>query len=590
MKIKIKENFTKALFMAAAIISIIAVLAIFAFLFLKGVPAFSKIGFFKFIFGSTWNSNSNDTFTSPLVGGYGILSMIMGSIFATVGALIVGGTTGYFTAIFLAKFCPKRLKKVLTSLVNLLAGIPSVVYGFFGLKILLPLLGTFSPTGDGSGLLSVSIILGIMILPTIVALSKTSIESVPNSYYEGARAIGNSHEQAVFRAVVPAAKSGITASFVLGIGRAVGETMAVVMVAGNSVTVPSSLFGSFRTMTANVVLEMGYAGEVQMSALIATGVVLLALIVVINLLFNLILNKSGKREAKSCNLFGFLSPLAEKLQKIKVEKVGKVFSMVTTFFAVSSLITVIVFVLVNGLPHLSWSFLTSDFEYGGAVTIFPSIVATLMLIFVCIIIAIPLGIMTAIYLNEYTKRGSKMVKLVRSAVETLAGIPSIVYGLFGMIFFSNFLGLGTSIIAGAFTVSIMILPVVVRSTEESLVAVPDSFREGSLALGAGKLRTIFKVVLPSALPGILSAVILSIGRVVSESAPLVFTMGASLKPLPTNGFLGSGTTLAVALYKLAGEGLHINEAYATACVLIVMVLSLNLLSSFTVKCLQKRMK
>lgn len=173
-------------------------------------------------------------------------------------------------------------------------------------------------------------------------------------------------------------------------------------------------------------------------------------------------------------------------------------------------------------------------------------------------------------------------------MEILSGIPSIVYGLFGMIFFCGVLNLGTSILAGALTVSIMLLPTIVRATEESLKAVPDSYREGSLALGAGKLRTIIKVVLPSALPGIMSAVILSIGRVVSESAPLVFTMGASLKPLPKNGFLSGGTSLAVALYKLAGEGLHVNEAYATACVLIFIVLVLNALSSLIEKLLSKK--
>lgn len=579
---KAKENSFRILFMMTAIISIFAVIAIFVFLFLKGLPAFQKIGFLEFIFGDVWNSNSTDTFVEELTGQYGILTMIVGTIFSTVGALLVGGVLGFFTAVFLARFCPKRLKKTITALINLLAGIPSVVYGFFGMKVLLPLLGNFSPNGDGSGLLATSLILGIMILPTIVALSKTAIEAVPDSYYEGARALGANKEQAVYRVLVPAAKSGILASFILGIGRAIGETMAVVMVAGNSATVPNGLFASFRTLTANVVLEMGYAGEVQMSALIATGVVLLFFIVIINMMFNLALNRKRKTTPKKPMVTSYVSG------KLKLEKVYKVFGYVSVSIATFSLLAIVGFILVKGIPYINSEFLFSDFTYGGAVTIFPSIVATIMLVFLCIVIALPIGIMTAIYLNEYTKRGNKLVKIIRSAVEILSGIPSIVYGLFGMIFFCGVLNLGTSILAGALTVSIMLLPTIVRATEESLKAVPDSYREGSLALGAGKLRTIIKVVLPSALPGIMSAVILSIGRVVSESAPLVFTMGASLKPLPKNGFLSGGTSLAVALYKLAGEGLHVNEAYATACVLIFIVLVLNALSSLIEKLLSKK--
>ena len=211
-----------------------------------------------------------------------------------------------------------------------------------------------------------------------------------------------------------------------------------------------------------------------------------------------------------------------------------------------------------------------------------------MTILLSIVIAIPLGIATAIFLNEYTKKGSRFISIIRSAVDILSGVPSIVYGLFGAITFVVLLGGSYSILAGSLTISIMLLPTVIRSTEESLKSVPDSFREGSLALGAGKLRTIFKVVLPSAMPGIIAAVILSIGRVVSESAPFMFTMGASIKPMP-DGYMSSGTTLAVALYKLSSENLHTNEAYATACILIVIVLALNLLAEWVGKKLEKKL-
>ena len=634
---KNRERFCKGLFVAAAIVCIVAVIAIFAFLILKSIPAFHKIGFFRFLFGSDWNPVREDTYAGELVGRYGVLTMIVGTLFSTVGALLVGGTLGFFTAVFLAFFCPRRLRRALGSFINLLAGIPSVVYGFFGMKFLLPLLGELAPNGSGSGRLATSLILGIMILPTVVSLSKTSLEAVPKSCYEGALALGARHEQAVFRTVVPAAKSGVAASLILGVGRAVGETMAVVMVAGNAATIPDGLFASFRTLTANVVMEMGYAGEVQMGALIATGVVLLLFILVINLLFSLVTGprENGRRRrgekgngaavpsavvsaaapsvvesaAVPCAVVsaasasrlgaGLVTATTESsagcgrrrpwqriaewrgvlAYRLRTSRLGAVASWVCGAGSAAALVLIVSFILVMGVPHLSAQLLFGPYTLTGPVTILPSIVATLMVVLVSIVIAIPLGVMTAIFLNEYTRKGNRLVRLLRGAVDILSGIPSIVYGLFGMLTFTVWFGGSGSILAGGCTVSIMLLPVVVRSTEESLKSVADSLREGSLALGAGKVRTIFKVVLPGALPGILSAVILSIGRVFSESAPFVFAMGGSLQGMP-DGFLSGGTTLAVALYRLAGEGWHENEAYATACVLIFIVLLINLLAEW----------
>ncbi|HIW56114.1 MAG TPA: phosphate ABC transporter permease subunit PstC [Firmicutes bacterium] len=578
-----KEKAGKAVFAGTAVICIIAVVVIFAFIIIRSIPAISKIGFFDFLFGSTWDPDVNDIFTEALAGQYGVLTMIVGSLFATVGALAVGGILGYFMAVYLAFFCKGKLKKIFSTVVNLLAGIPSVIYGFFGIRALTPILGWMSPNGGASGLLLTSLILGIMIMPTVVALSKTSLEAVPRSYYEGALALGATHEQAVFKTMVPAAKSGITASLILGIGRALGETMAVVMLAGNSAQIPTGLFQSFRTLTANIVLEMGYAGEVQMGALFATGLVLLIFIAIINFLVGLV--RSDKKSDKAKIKKEWLGALKNK---INFSKVGKVVSWIAAIVGGVFLVAIVVYILINGLPHITGQLLFGEFSFGGEVTILPAIVATLMTVVVSLIIAIPLGVAAAIFLNEYTQKGSKLIALVRSAVDILSGVPSIVYGLFGSVTFVLLFGGSYSILAGSFTVSIMLLPTVIRSTEESLKSVPDAFREGSLALGAGKLRTIFKVVLPSAMPGIISAVILSIGRVVSESAPFMYTMGAGLGAMPT-GYLSSGCTLAVALYSLSRENFHTNEAYATACVLIIIVLALNLLAEFVGKKLQKKL-
>lgn len=275
---KAREVIMKGLFFIAACAAILSVLLICMFLFANGTPAFAKIGVFNFLLGSKWSPGSNV---------YGIAPMIVGSVYVTAGALLVGVPIGLLTAIFMARFCPKWLYKFLKPAVSLLAGIPSILYGFFGMVVLVPLLREVFP-GNGKSLLTASVLLGIMILPTIVSVSESAIAAVPVSYYEGARALGASHEESVFFTVVPAAKSGILAAVVLGIGRAIGETMAVVMVAGNQAIFPESLFKGARTLTANIVLEMGYAADLHREALIATAVVLFVFILLINLLFSVL--------------------------------------------------------------------------------------------------------------------------------------------------------------------------------------------------------------------------------------------------------------------------------------------------------------
>ena len=582
---KAKERFFKILFAVTAALCIVAVIAIFAFLIIRSLPTFRRIGFFNFIFGKEWKPNVDDGFTGEIKGKYGVFKMIIGTIVATIGSVAVGGILGFFTAVFISEFCPRKIKGVFSTVINLLAGIPSVIFGFFGMTVLLPELGAFSDTGSGSGLLAVSLVLGLMILPTVVSLSKTSIDAVPESYYEGARALGATHEEAVFRAVVPAAKSGIVASIILGIGRAVGETMAVIMVAGNVVEYPKGLFESFRVLTANIVMEMGYAGDLQLGALISTGVVLLIFILIINLLTGLVAS-GGKRD--KTHKKRYIEPLSKFFKLIKIEKIGKVITYISSAIASIGLLSIMLFVCVKGIPHLSSQLLLGKHSVRN-ISVFPSIVATLITVAISLVIAIPIGVFTAVFLNEYAKKGSKIVRLIRSAIDILSGVPSIVYALFGMVTFVAWFGGKQSILAGSLTISIMLLPTVVRSTEESLKSVSDSLREGSLALGAGKVRTIFKVVLPSALPGIASAVILAIGRVVSESAPFMYTMGNSLTVMPKS-VLSDGTTLAVALYVLAGEGQYLNEAYATAFVLLVIVLALNLLANLITKKLDKKLK
>ena len=278
----------RGVFFIAACASVLAVALICFFLFANGLPAMSEIGFVEFLTGTMWKPN-NDI--------YGILPMIVGSLYVTAGAIVIGVPIGILTAVFMAFYCPKQIYKPLKTATELLAGIPSVVYGFFGLVVLVPLVRQLGRDlgfgGNGSSMLAASLILGMMILPTIIGLTESALRAVPGQYYEGAVALGATHERDIFRVVLPAAKSGTVAAIVLGVGRAIGETMAVIMVAGNQTWMPKGLFKGVRTLTANIVIEMGYATDLHREALIATGVVLFVFILIINFCVAL-LNRGDK--------------------------------------------------------------------------------------------------------------------------------------------------------------------------------------------------------------------------------------------------------------------------------------------------------
>ena len=272
----------KILFLLCACISILAVAVICIFIFANGVPAIGKIGFTDFIFGTHWRPNS---------GEFGIFPMIVASIYVTAGAIVIGVPIGILTAVFLACYCPKKIYKVIKPLINLLASIPSVVYGFFCLVVVVPIIQELTHT-SGKGILTASILLGIMILPTIINTTESSIRAVPNMYFEGYLALGATKERSIFRTVIPAAKSGIMSGIILSIGRAIGETMAVVMVAGNQAIMPKSITSGVRTLTANIVLEMAYATGLHRRALIATAVVLFVFVLIINVCFSIINRRS----------------------------------------------------------------------------------------------------------------------------------------------------------------------------------------------------------------------------------------------------------------------------------------------------------
>lgn len=577
-----KENVTKALFVVLAAFSTIAVCAIIGYLLYASIPAFRSTGVLRFVFGTEWSAKSEV---------FGIWRMIVGTFVLTVCAVSLGGTCAVFTAIWLVFYCPKRLKKIYTHIVNLLAGIPSIVYGLFGYKFLLPLLtDIFHPGNAGFGLLACTLILSVMILPTITSITKNSLEAVPMHYYEGALALGCSKNQAVWTVLLPAAKGGIISAGILGIGRAIGETMAVQMIVGNGSGYPFGAFMPFTTLTSNIVQNWGYASRSEQSALIADGFVLLLFTLALNLCLMAVKkpkegNKFFSRRLKE----GKHSDTMKSYRRTgSVQDVLWILSWAVAALVAFVLVFIVIFVFVKGVPYLSLDFMFG--ESGNAhTTLAPAFVSTTMLIALALLVALPLGVGAAIFLNEYAKKGSVFVKVIRLFVDTLAGIPSIIFGLFGMVFFVLGLGMGYSLAAGGITLALIILPTVIRSTEQSLSEVPDSMREASYALGAGKLRTIFVVVLPQAITGIVTSIILSIGRIVNESAALIFTVGSASTFVP-QGYGDSAASFAVLVWKFMSNGLQINEAYATASILLIFVIMLNSLVSFIERLFARRKK
>lgn len=586
-KEKIKENSAKALFFVCAALSVVAVLGIVGYILYASVPAFRDIGVFRFLFGTLWNHSLEGVEDWDVTQIYGILPMIVNSLIVTVLSVLIGGTVGVFTAMFLVFWCPKKLRTPFDQVVKLLAGIPSVIYGYFGLSIVVPLVANLNPAGTGGmGILACSLVLAVMILPTVVSLSKNALEAVPQSYAEGALALGNTKAQSAFQVVLPAAKSGVISSIILAMGRSVGETMAVNMISGGRALFPKSLFSYIRTLTTNIVIEMADSspGSTLRSALFATGFVLLVFVLLINLSVGLIPKDfKGKRGIRTLK-YEAGHPI-EFRRKGKVPEALKILSAVFAGLVACTLAAIIIFILVQGVPHLSWDFLFGASSYKTP-TLAPAFISTIFVVLITLVIALPLGIGAAVFLTEYSKPGSRVAKVLTTFIDTLSGVPSVVFGLFGMLFFNTICG-GYSILSGSLTMVLVVLPTVIRSTEESLKAVPDSLREASYGLGAGKVRTIFRIVLPNAFAGIATATVLAIGRIVGESAALVYTAGMCISTIgQAFNPMNMGSTLTVFLYMCWAEpiaarpeegiaGLGLNEAYATAVVLLLITAILN---------------
>lgn len=569
--------------LATSSIGFLALMTVF--IFREGAPFIARIGLLGFL-STDWH---------PTAGIYGIALMIVGSAVVTLGALLLGVPLGLACAIVLAEMARPRLRALLKPAIEVLAGVPSVVYGFMGIVALLPWIRVHLG-GAGASALAGAVILGIMILPTIIGISVDVLCAVPRAYREGALALGATEWQTIVRVVLPAARSGLVAAVILGMGRAVGETMAVIMVAGNSVQMPRSPLDSVRTLTANIALEMGYAAGEHRAALFATGVVLFLIIMALNTAANLARGRKRARSPRrpmSAMIERFAAFRAarrtatrgpnsakagarpRRLPPRTAQAVARVllWSMMAATLLV--LLGIVGFVLERGIPHLSWTFLsTAPSDSGRSGGIFPMFIGTLAVTSLAVLLATPLGLGTAIFLTEYTREG-RLTRVLRFGAECLAGVPSILFGLFGFVFFVVTLGFGWSILAAGLTLAFMILPTVIRTSEEAIKAVPRVHREVSLSLGASKWQTIVRVVLPSAIPGIVTGVILGVGRSISETAAVIFTAGSSLpRAVPTSLFDGT-RTLSVHFYQLAREAISAQNAYATAALLVLSILAIN---------------
>lgn len=611
-----RESAISIIWLLCALFAVGTVGFILLYLIWDGLPLFNQYGIWPFLTGDTWNP----TFDPPV---FGILPLIVGTLLVTTGAMVVAVPLSIATAIYLSELAPRRVQVLVKPAVELLAGIPSVVYGFFGLVVLVEWLRVTFDAPSGESMLAGSILLGIMALPTIISVSEDAISSVPREFREGSLALGATRWQTIRQVVVPAAFSGITAAIILGMGRAIGETMAVLMVTGNAAIIPSpitNVLSPVRTLTGTLGIEMGEVaiGSVHYHAIFAVASVLLVITLIVNLGASRIL-KSLNVQATGRSGRSLLGPIAGHPVTAKAPIVlaalliaavigsigGSLYAGAALLFmavlalavprlpraqsqqlaflllyaAVGTVLLVLAIILFDivskGLPALSWEFLTSSpRDLGREGGIFPAIVGTLCLVAGSIAFALPFGVGATIYLVEYQREGL-LTRTIRSGVDLLNGTPSIVFGLFGFAFLVLFLGLGVSMLAGQITLGLMVLPTIIRTTEEALKNVPQSLREGSLALGATRWQTISRVVLPPAAPGIITGTILSIGRAAGETAPILFTAVVfSQRYLPDSVF-DPVMALPYHLFILATNvpGSETNK-YGTALVLILLVVAI----------------
>lgn len=633
----------KLVLAATAVSAVVIVFFIIIYIAGLSLPAFREVGIWEFVSGDLWY---------PSQGYYGALPLITGTVLVTAGSILFAVPLGVGAAIYLSEIASEKVRNILKPVCEVFAGIPSIVYGFFGMVVLCPFLLNLFPDQlmYSTSWIAGSILLGIMALPTVISVSEDAIRAVPVSYRRASLAMGATGWETTTKVVLPAASSGVIAAVILGIGRAMGETMAVIMVTGNSPIIPDPIFNIFsniRTLTATIALEMPEVAynSIHYSSLFAVAILLLISVIIVNLTANAIGRRTKRKlgiikapehsfdlkskiirriDAETLRTIHRLKPLIKMVFKAAV--LFMLASMMLSLFFANNLALIIgglvaigyvliskgmkyvsstdkqtaahaslkllmVFVLIllaiiigdiliKGLPAISTDFIFGmPSDSGRAGGIWPAITGTLELLTFTALIALPMGIGAGIYLSQYA-RENKFTHTVRNAVDALNGTPSIVFGLFGMSALVMALGWGYSVIAGSVTLAFMILPVIIKTTEQAVSAVPKSLIEASMAMGSSKWQAIYKVVLPAALGGVITGIILSLGRAAGETAPIMFTAAVAFKSQVSFSLFEPVMALPYHLYFLAGEvtGSTTNQ-YGTAVVLLGIVLSMFLLAS-----------
>jgi len=555
-------------------------------------PAVNILEFFT---GSKWAPNGNNPH-------FGLLPLLSGTLLVAGGALLIGAPLGIGAALYLSEFAGKKVRSIAKPVIEVLAGIPSIVYGFFALLVISPILQQYFGASYFNAA-SAIIVMAIMVLPIIVSISDDSMKAVPKHLREASLAMGATKWETSIKVVMPAASSGIIASLLLGLARALGETMVVVLAAGSIARLTLNPLEEVQTMTAYIaqVATGDIPPGVAVSAAFAVGLVLFVITYIINLIAGRVVFRikrggiTAKKETwmirNTKKIFTRINNLSHLLlhrthdKKISLQrrymkgKLGITTIATCLLIAVVFLVLLIASVLEQGLPGIDWTFLSSfPSSIPSKAGIYPVIIGSVYLVCLTLVFAVPMGVGAAIYLNEFAK-DNRYTRFLRRIIQNLAGVPSIVFGLVGLAVFSRLFGFGPSLLAGSLTLAIMILPVIVVATEESLKSVPDSFREASRGLGATKWQTVRHHVLPYAVPGTLTGVILALSRAIGETAPILFIGALFAKTAPSgilDGFLALPITI---FYWTRHPKLQFHDlAASTIIVLLVILLSMNLIA------------
>lgn len=592
----------KILVLAISSLALIAAALLIGFIIGQTFSNMSFLNWFKMLGSSKWLPNDNS---------FGIIAFIVATFWVALFSMIIAVPLSLLTSLFICEFLPPKFKKITLTLVELLSGIPSVVFGAFGLMTIGPIFVKMgAPTKEN--MMTASFILSMMALPTIISLSVNAITRVPKSYLYASLALGISRTDTSFKVIFKAAKIKIIGAVIFGFGRVIGETMAVIMIAGNSTLTPnfahgplSFLFSSISTLAGVIGLEIGEAvSSQQISALYGIGLFLFIIVSIINVIVLMIYKRSEKK------ITGHKKPRNHHLKKMQFSKIQlmqtinektiknqgwkhfkdyfRLFFMgLSCFITMGLIIWIIGDIIINGIFNISGNAGNSVFNFNIAALFWTTgdegylsiITMTCLLVLTTITIAMPLGIIGAIYLHEYAKNGW-FAAVLRFVLNTLASTPSIIFGMFGFTFFITFLQINFSAIAASLTLTIVVLPLIIRAVEDTLKSVPVEYREASLALGASKFETIRKVVIPAALGGIITSMILSMGRIIGESAPVYLTLGSTVD-FPNKGFLSSGQTLTthiLLINKESNDNNKLGMMYQTALITVILIFILNFLA------------